>query len=107
MNLRHAASLSLMGWYLIVPPPSCKPSWLSEWKPVPCTAPLSEWIVALSKSSSAKCAAEREADIAYGKQEATAFKGSSSKQLVDSSQSLYWRALTERCISTDDPRLAK
>ena len=107
MNLRHTAALALVGWYLIVPPPSCKPSWVSEWKPVLCTAPLSEWIVALSKSSSEKCAAEREADITYGKQEATAFKGSSSKQLVDSSQSLYWRALTERCIWTDDPRLAK
>ena len=105
MNLRHAAALALMGWYLIVPPASCKLGWVSEWKPLPCTAPLSEWIVTLKFSSSEKCAAERRADIAYGKHEANSFKGSSSKQLVDSTEGLYWRALTERCISTDDPRL--
>ena len=96
-----------MGWYLMVPPASCKPGWVSEWKPVPCTAPLSEWIVTLSFSSREKCASERGADIAYGKQEATTFEGSSSKQLIHSTEGLYWRALTERCISTDDPRLAK
>ena len=107
MKLRHTAALALMGWYLLVPPASCKPGWLSEWKPLPCTAPLSEWIVTLLFSSSEKCAAEREADIAYGRQEATSFRGSSNKQLVDSTEGLYWRALTERCISTDDPRLAK
>jgi hypothetical protein len=107
VKLRHAAALALMGWYLIVPPPSCKRGWVSEWKPLPCNAPLSEWIVTLKFSSREKCTAELGADIAYGKQEATTFKGSSSKQLVDSTEGLYWRALTERCISTDDPRLAK
>ena len=71
---------------------------------MPCTVPLSEWIVTLKFSSSEKCTEEREADITYGKQEATSFKGSSSKQLIDSTEGLYWRAQTERCVSTDDPR---
>ena len=107
MKLRHGAAIALMGWYLMVPPASCKRGWVSEWKPLACAAPLSKWIVTLKFSSREKCTAEREADIAYGKQEATSFKGSSSKQLVDSTEGLYWRALTERCISTDDPRLGE
>jgi hypothetical protein len=105
MNLRHSAWLTLAGWFLIVPPASCRPGWVSESKPLPCTAPLSEWIVALSFSSSDKCAAERRADIAYGEQAAANVKGSSDKQEVDSTEKVYWRALTERCISTDDSHL--
>ena len=29
MNLRHAAALALIGWYLMMPPEK-QPSWLSE-----------------------------------------------------------------------------
>jgi hypothetical protein len=105
MSLRHATALALMGWYLMVPPGSCKPQWVSESKPVPCAAPLSEWIVTLSFSSVEKCDAERNADIRYGNQAVANANSSADKPLVDSTRKIYWRALTERCISTDDPRL--
>ena len=107
MKLRHAAALALTGWYLIVPPGSCKPGWISPDKPQPCAAPLSDWIVALSFSHQDKCEAERNADISYGKQETANARGSDDRVLVDSTAKLYWRALSERCISTDDPRLGQ
>jgi hypothetical protein len=107
LNLRHAAAIALSGWYLLVPPGSCKPEWVSQGKPMPCAAPLSEWIVTLSLSSHDKCDTERKADISYGNQEMANANDSGDKMLVDSTRKIYWRALTERCISTDDPRLAK
>ena len=107
MNLRHAAAIALAGWYLLVPPASCKPEWVSQGKPMPCAAPLSEWIVTLSFSNPDKCDTERKADISYGNQEMANANNSGDKMLVDSTRKIYWRALTERCISTDDPRLAK
>ena len=105
MKCLYAAALALMGWYLMVPPGSCKPEWASEDKPVPCAAQPSEWIVALSFSHQDKCEAERSADVSFGKQGLSKSKDSDDKMLVESSRKVYWRALTERCISTDDPRL--
>ena len=105
MSLRHAAAIALTGWYLLVPPGSCKPEWISPGKPLPCVAPLSEWIVTLSFSSHDECDAERRADNSYGKQEMTNANDSGDKMLFDSTKKIYWRALTERCVSTDDPRL--
>lgn len=105
LKFRHAAAIALTGWYLMVPPGTCKPEWISEGKPLPCAAPLSEWIVTLSFSSREKCDAERRADISYGNQEMANANDSDDKMLVDSTKKIYWRALTERCISTDDPRL--
>jgi hypothetical protein len=105
LNLRHAAAITLMGWYLLVAPGSCKPEWPSQGKPLPCAAPLSEWIVTLSFSSHDECDAERRADVSYGKQEMENANDSHDKMLFDSSRKIYWRALTELCISTDDPRL--
>jgi hypothetical protein len=105
MNLRHAAALALVGWYLMVPPGSCKPGWISPGTPQPCAAPLSDWIVALSFFHQDKCDEERSADISYSKEETANARGSTDKVLVDSTAKLYWRALTERCVSTDDPNL--
>jgi hypothetical protein len=105
LSLRHAAAIALAGWYLMVPPGSCKPEWVSQGKPLPCAAPLSEWIVTLSFASGDKCEAERRADISYGEQAMANANHSEDKQLVDSTRKIYWRALNEQCISTDDPRL--
>ena len=74
---------------------------------MPCAAPLSEWIVTLSFYSRDKCDTERKADISYANQEMANANDGGDKMLVDSTRKIYWRALTERCISTDDPRLAK
>ena len=105
MIFRHAAAIALTGWYLLVPPGSCKPEWVSQGKPQPCAAPLSEWIVTLSFSSREKCEAERRADISFGNQEMANAHDSDDQMLVDSTKKIYWRALTQRCIQTDDPRL--
>ena len=107
MKLCHAAALALTGWYLMVPPGTCKPRWTSQDKPAACAAPLSEWIVALSFSHQDKCEAELGADISFARQQMASAKGSDDKMLVDSTRKVYWRALTERCVSTDDPRLGQ
>jgi hypothetical protein len=51
MNLRHAAALALVGWYLLAPPIAHDPG---HWHPK-MTAPLNEWIVAKSFDSASEC----------------------------------------------------
>jgi hypothetical protein len=102
----HATAVALAGWYLMVPPADCKPGWLSEGKPAPCAAPISEWIVALSFTHLERCDAERGADVSTARDAAANAKDSSDQLMITSTAKVYWRALTERCVSTDDPGFA-
>jgi hypothetical protein len=43
MNVRHAAALTLVGWYLMVPPMAHKEDWQAGGPPT--TAPLGEWFI--------------------------------------------------------------
>ena len=51
MNLRHAAALALVGWYLMVPPISRQGEFLDN-------APLSKWTLLDSMDSASDCNAE-------------------------------------------------
>ena len=56
MNLRHAAALVFMGWYLLAPPPSL--DWQHAKRPLDSLrpdAPLSEWIIWGSFDSAREC----------------------------------------------------
>jgi hypothetical protein len=110
MNIRHAAALALVGWYLMVPPQTNGQ--------IDYTAPLSRWTVAESYDSAAPCRemltnlrndATSQADKATN--EITAKQKQheriSTEQLLDAMKSLtaHEIAFQSACIATDDPRL--
>jgi hypothetical protein len=89
MNLRHAAALALVGWYLLVPPH-------------PFVAPLpppSHWSVYHVYDSADKCNYVR-ANIASGILEDA--PPDFVERFGNSFTRIFERA---RCIATDDPRL--
>jgi hypothetical protein len=94
MNLRHAAALALVGWYLMVAPSSRKhvdPD-PTEFDPSISTnfhAPLSKWTTIGEFDSAAECHQQRE------------------KQMKQHLYNLcdFSSTLTIRCVATDDPRL--
>jgi hypothetical protein len=105
VNLRHAAVLALVGWYLMVPP-SMADTWICghslsaglsrEWfgwgkgcdtmeRTVDFDAPLPQWRVSAPFETLAECEADRE----------TLHKESDSGT----------PSFNAQCIATDDPRL--
>ncbi len=106
MNLRHAAALALVGWYLMVPPSLADTSWICghsfsaelsrEWlgwgrgcdtmqRTVAFDAPVSQWREAAPFETLAECEADRE----------TLHKSSESAT----------PSFNAQCVATDDPRL--
>jgi hypothetical protein len=80
VNARHAATLVLLGWYLMVPPRDEKGSLQPH-------SPLRKWNQAASYNTAHECE--------VGKFKALHAKGDGS---------IY---VTSKCIASDDPRLAK
>jgi hypothetical protein len=100
MNLRHAAALALVGWYLMQPP-----SDNSHGRP-DSDAPLPQWQESGSFDSAAKCNKERFDTInTYEKLLAEAQKSKSSGRDIDTAQNGLLAFLKAQCIATDDPRL--
>jgi hypothetical protein len=89
MKFHHAAALALMVWYLIVPPAK------STGEP-DLQAPLSKWETDGSYDTAQACAKRYQADV----QRALTF-GHKIGHDVSS------RIQAEKCIASDDPRLAK
>jgi hypothetical protein len=92
MNLRHAAALALVGWYLMVPPRA------SDHRTFIFDAPLREWSTIMGSYDSAKeCANDRTAQLNFWTN--------------DAAKGLPYRAATldslehPVCIASDDPRL--
>jgi hypothetical protein len=101
MNLRHAAALVLVGWYLMVPPLSPSgPHYV-----VLRGAPLSEWIIDESFDSAAECEQARHDGILSARQSAE--KAGICKPVPGSTcdDPLLQEAVLAKCIATDDPRL--
>jgi hypothetical protein len=113
MNLRHAAALALVGWYLMVPPAMGPPKNWSN--PVP---PMARWVVAGEFDSPAPCKLARDKmsntahqqfqdlrhEFLHGRQD--------SGELIDEFYEKYSRQLDllagkldAQCIATDDPLL--
>jgi hypothetical protein len=93
MNPHHAAALTLVGWYLMVPP-------YSE-KPIPPTnlPPLSKWSVYRRYNAPDECRYARSA-IADGFLEDA--PPDFLQRFGNNFKSTFVRA---RCVATDDPRL--
>ena len=83
MNLRHAAALALVGWYLMVP--------LSQGDPIP------KWDHYGSFDSASECTTARENAIRAGVADAT-MMGTSQVEVKHA-------LLLSECIASDDPRL--
>ena len=103
MNLRHAAALALVGWYLMTPPfisvgPNPRDASLD--KSVPDSeAPLSKWQWSGSFDSVDACQREQEKEIAEAQNRELALPVAERDRGVEMD---FWEA---RCIATDDPRL--
>lgn len=86
MRFRHAASLALVGWYLMLPPVKDTPQAARQ-------APLREWTIIGSFDTATQCHQRKvEVERTLSKSDAPDFKG---------------RVLNTLCIATDDARLAK
>jgi hypothetical protein len=108
MNLRHAAALVFMGWYLLAPPPSL--DWQHAKRPLDSLrpdAPLSEWIIWGSFDSARECQNQKDEDVG----EATKALGRLQFPRNDNPDDFYAEMMAARmlaeCIATDDPRLMK
>ena len=92
MNLRHAAALALVGWYLMIPPPMD----LSDGSVVPdLSAPLSRWLAREPFRTADDCTAELEVMRLRGEQV--------RREEHYPRSDLY--EYTSRCVRSDDPRL--
>ncbi len=90
MNLRHAAALALVGWYLMVPP------FDASGKKHDLDAPLAKW----SQIGWFDTAKECDAQEAYNLK---VFEN--LKECSDCSGMLLYQDQTAQCIQADDPRL--
>jgi hypothetical protein len=126
MNLRHAAALALVGWYVIFPPsraeidPLCSSPSLSDVQKKLCVsedgqlvldAPLSEWKAGSVWRSLAECEAERkrpddsEAISLLNRVWETLSKETGISR--DALEAAYHRSNdASKCIITSDPRVA-
>ncbi|MGC2441973.1 hypothetical protein [Candidatus Binatus sp.] len=86
MNLRHAAALALVGWYLMMPP-------VTPDGRVQKSAPLSTWEITSSYDTADDC--EKVRLVSSG------WMANSNGQKREHTP----RADAEACVSTDDPRL--
>ena len=116
MNLRHAAALALMGWYLMIPPVEIATGRYVE------EAPIAEWGRLAEYGTLAQCQNRWQADIRYywrGLHEPK-LSDQEVQQLdawLDSKNGLppgttsktdahmFQGYVSRRCIASDDPRL--
>ena len=90
MNLRHAAALALVGWYLMVPIPGNDPI------PTPAVT-FSKWVNIRSFDSAERCESGRQTIITVGE---------GGPQLMGyPEQEVKKVLLLSQCVASDDPRL--
>jgi hypothetical protein len=92
MNLRHAAALALVGWYLMISP--LDPANMTQ---VDTGAPLSKWHSMKTYSSKTECDKGRDDERATGARGLNS--RSQTKRVIATALS------SAQCIATDDPRL--
>ena len=104
MQLRHAAALALVGWYLMTPPLLCRSGTAQECPNIGCTfcymdahTPLREW-VRLSDRKEFEYKTDCQLAISNG------CRGKVDADGTTSLESDLWGA---DCIAADDPRLKK
>jgi hypothetical protein len=95
MNLRHAAALALMGWYLMMPPIGADRSINDD-------ASISQWRITNSYDKASECEENRNAYKRMTADQAKAYhlalkESDTELVLMDMKMGV--------CIATDDPRL--
>ena len=104
MNLRHAAALALVGWYLMIPPVEFKgTATIPKSVFVASNAPFSEWEMSGSFDTAKECEAARPAigtpsDFRHQSADDAAAK-------IRMSAIVAFAKRYAQCIATDDPRL--
>jgi hypothetical protein len=119
MNLRHAAALALVGWYLMVPHVCVDrpvPAWCRE-----SSDPVGRWTIRDSFDTAAQCRGELISWQEQAKRAADRIRETALKCGTRSDKDC-WNSLTPtqqfvstdeldavsaKCIASDDPRLAK
>ena len=125
MNLRHAAALALVGWYLMTPMPELDPgTHLPDGKPN-MRAPLRYWTNQGSFDSAKECKAELESDIKLHIQVAAQIRKEHRGEQQEAEEEEHddrlanlpkgfnrglrgyglTAAIGAQCVATDDPRL--
>jgi len=95
MNLRHAAAVALVGWYLMIPPVIEKAgSYEADFN-----APLSRWSVNSPFDSASECRAVN-ANLVL--QQRRVFD---QAQVHSRDWAVAQRLVVSQCIASDDPRL--
>jgi hypothetical protein len=107
MNLRHAAALALVGWYLMVPPTANEVLGLSDPAEdlVALRAPLSEWFLSHSFDTAQECQRVREKK--YNERSRAMHDLLKSEGHPDDGPraQIVAQQMWYQCIATDDPRL--
>src|SRR5437870_1187739 len=101
MNLRRAAALALVGWYMMIPPSLDKHVALRQWELVASYESASDCAEELRKSK-----VQAQADYDHPSSAPKTWTHS-TKDWPGFSRWVDERWLAAQCISTDDPRLAK
>jgi hypothetical protein len=97
MNLRHAAALALVGWYLMVPP------YVN--RKLSTDAPLSKWEVYVASDSADECEALKTASLKTAGQEKITGKDGAVTERGAKVIALWFQLSNSQCIASDDPRL--
>ena len=108
MNLRHAAALALVGWYLMLPPPTPDGVTNPALRFVESDAPLSKWSIQRSYDTAESCEKAKEKAKKAARQAIISEGG-----CFDSDRSVRGRIKTTDeittvdalCIASDDQRL--
>ena len=104
-NLRHAAALTLLGWYLMIPPLN-----QNHRLPPDTSAPLSSWTQWSAYGSAAQC---RDAKVKLAEALSKGSMAAAKSQMKNipeypGSFDLYAaKILRGLCVESNDPRLAK
>jgi hypothetical protein len=102
MSFRHAAALTLVGWYLMVPSDSPTARW---------TDPLAKWQVYRSYDSAEECQAAIDAYrnvLTEHEQDHSRFDNLTPQQRdeeITKEAEWEWMFGPAQCIASDDPRL--
>jgi hypothetical protein len=93
MKARPVAALALVGWYLMVPPPSSGVDWH-----IRATAPLNQWLVAHTFDTAKECED-------YHTLVLQQVKGKTSINPQNGDEAAATGMSLSQCIASDDPRL--
>jgi hypothetical protein len=103
MNLRHAAALALVGWYLIAPPIRSGTS--PDDQVVDDRAPLSAWIIVDSFDAASDCQRTMKGTQSFHLKSFHDVEGLTEDQRRSARKQLKDMENAMQCIASDDPRL--